>query len=66
MCVVCGQPLRAHGNVAVTADGLAVHSGTCHSQWVRSVGFERLRWIDRRRLANRSSARAPRDGRSAW
>jgi hypothetical protein len=64
MCLVCGQLLGTYGGIAVTADGLAVHRSVCHSRWVRSVGFERLRWIDRGWLANRIGARDPRNGRA--
>ena len=61
MCLLCGQILAVRERIGVTPDGLAVHRGACHRRWLQASGFERIRWIDQRRLATRSGSRhAPR------
>lgn len=64
MCLVCGLVVSGIG-IEVSRDGLAVHRGTCHQRWMRAVGFERLRLIDRGRLAARRGQEGP-DRRAWW
>lgn len=49
MCMICGQPASARAAIAVTPDRFLVHRGACHRQWMTASGFERVRWIARRR-----------------